>query len=94
MLSPNMFRCSERNIGNNNVTAVDDYNVLAKCTVGTMSKDNDEWIYKACQSAILDARISKLSIYTKMGFVQQSPELNLYPIEERLVAIRVPFMQI
>ena len=29
-----------------------------------------------------------------MGFVEQPPELYLYPIEGRFVALRIPFMQI
>ena len=31
---------------------------------------------------------------SKMGFVKQPAKLNPYSMEERLVALRVPFMQI
>ena len=37
---------------------------------------------------------TKLSIYNKLGFPEQPAELKLYPLEEQLVALSIPFMQI
>ena len=65
-----------------------------ECRIGIMSKDNKEWILKNCQSAACNVTVPKHSVYNKMGFVQQPPKLNVYPMEERLVALRIPFMQI
>ena len=53
-------------------------------------KTHKEWICKACQSVILDARISNLSMYNKMGSVGQPLELNLCPMEERFIVLRTP----
>ena len=50
-----------------------------------MSKDNKEWICKACQSTICHVTVPKLSIYNEMGIVQQPPELNLYAMEDLLL---------
>ena len=36
----------------------------------------------------------KLSIYNEMKFPNQLPALKLYPMEDKLVAHRKPFMQI
>ena len=37
--------------------------------------------------------IPKLSVYIKLGFPTQPPELKLYPLEEWLIVPRIPFMQ-
>ena len=57
--------------------------MLAKCRDGIMLKDNKELIYKLCQSTIYNARVPTLSVYNTVGLVEQSPELNLCPMEER-----------
>ena len=49
---------------------------------------------KLGRTAISEARIPKLSVYNKMGFPEQPPGLKLFPFEERLIAQRIPFMQI
>ena len=41
-----------------------------------------------------DAGVPKLSIYKKMEFVEKLPKLNLYQIEERLVVLRISFLQV
>ena len=89
-----LFRWSAHNIENINVTMVDKCNNWAKCKVDIIAKDSKEWICKICHSAICDARVSKLLIYNKMVILKQPPELNLYPMEESLVALKTPFMQI
>ena len=34
------------------------------------------------------------SLYNKMGFLEQPSELKLYAMEDRPLAVRIPFMQI
>ncbi|XP_063442198.1 uncharacterized protein LOC134722507 [Mytilus trossulus] len=53
-----------------------------------------EWICHTCLNAIKKQRIPRFSIANKMGFPQRPKELNLYPLEERLLSLRIPFMQI
>ena len=42
------------------------------------------------KSAICDAGVPELSVYNKVEVLEQTPELNLYRMEERLVAFRIP----
>ena len=37
--------------------------------------------------------IPKSSVYNKLGFPTQPPELKLYPLEEQLIGPRIPFMR-
>ena len=71
------------------MTQVNDCNMLIKCRVGIMSEGYKVWMCKICQSAMCHVPVPKFSIFNKMGFVQEPPELNLYPIEEGLVAQRI-----
>ena len=64
------------------------------CCVGYKSYNDIEWICHTCRTAVLEYRIPKLSIYNKLGFPPQPPELKLYPIEEQLVVLCLPVMQI
>jgi hypothetical protein len=58
------------------------------------SVDDTEWICYACHGSIKQHKIPRLSIANKMGFPERPKELELYPLEERLVSLRIPFMQI
>ncbi|VDI23870.1 Hypothetical predicted protein [Mytilus galloprovincialis] len=53
-----------------------------------------EWICHTCLNAIKRQKIPRFAIANKMGFPQKPKELNLYPLEERLLSLRIPFMQI
>ena len=64
------------------------------CHVGYKSYNDIEWICHTCRTAIIECRIPKLSIYDKLGFQTQPPELKLYLLEEWLVVLHIPFMQI
>ena len=52
------------------------------CQVGWKSVNYIKWIYHTFRTAIGEARFPKLSIYNKLGFPGQPPELKLYPLEE------------
>ena len=72
----------------------DKQRVYQICQVGWTFADDIEWICCTCRKALGEAKIPKLSIYNKLGFPEQPPELKCYPPEEWLVAFHIPFMQI
>ena len=59
-----------------------------------ISVNNEEWICHTCLSALRDSKIPKLSVSNGMKWPIKPPELNLHQLEERLIALRIPFMQI
>ena len=63
------------------------------CTDFT-SVGNEEWICHTCLSALRENKPPKLSIANGMKWPDKPPELNLHQLEERLIALRIPFMQI
>ena len=62
------------------------------CRTKFVSRDGKEWICKTCRTSVKGAKIPKLSIKNKMGFPPLPPELQLYSMEERLIAMRIVFM--
>ena len=54
----------------------------------------ERWICRTCKTSINKCKVPKLSVANKCGFPESRPELNLHPLEERLIALRIPFMQI
>ncbi|XP_076105470.1 uncharacterized protein LOC143073656 [Mytilus galloprovincialis] len=67
---------------------------MSHCFTNFKSVLDIEWICHTCLNAIKKQRIPRFSIANKMGFPQRPKELNLYPLEERLLSLRIPFMQI
>ncbi|VDI57227.1 Hypothetical predicted protein [Mytilus galloprovincialis] len=67
---------------------------MSHCFTNFKSVQDIEWICHTCLNAIKKQRIPRFSIANKMGFPQRPKELNLYPLEERLLSLRIPFMQI
>ena len=63
------------------------------CTEFT-SVGNEEWICHTCLSALRDSKLPKLSVANGMKWPDKPPELNLHQLEKRLIALRIPFMQI
>ena len=63
------------------------------CTDFT-SVGNEEWICHTCLSALRESKPPKLSVTNGMKWPDKPPELNLHQLEERLIALRIPFMQI
>ena len=59
-----------------------------------ISVNNKEWICHTCLSALRDSKIPKLSVTNGMKWPIKPPELNLHQLEKRLIALRIPFMQI
>ena len=63
------------------------------CT-GFTSVNNEEWACHTCLSALRERKCPKLSVANGMKWPDKPAELNLHQLEERLVALRIPFMQI
>ena len=59
-----------------------------------MSVNNEKWICYTCMGAIRDRKVPKLSVANGMKWPDKPPELDLHQLEERLIALRIPFMQI
>ncbi|XP_078328660.1 uncharacterized protein LOC144623788 [Crassostrea virginica] len=60
----------------------------------SLSVENSEWICNTCYSSIKEDKIPKLSVLNGMKWPCKPKELELFPLEERLVSLRIPFMQI
>ena len=58
------------------------------------SVGNEEWICHTCLSALRGNKPPKLSVANGMKWPDKPPELNLHQLEEKLIALRIPFMQI
>ena len=63
------------------------------CT-GFTSVNNEEWACHTCLSALRERKCPKLSVANGMKWPDKPAELNLHQLEERLIAMRIPFMQI
>ena len=71
-----------------------DTNLLKQSLTGYLSVDDIEWICNTCIGNIKSGKVPKLSVMNGMGFPNKPPELNLSNLEERLISLRIPFMQI
>ena len=58
------------------------------------SINDEEWICHTCLGAIRDGKVPKLSVANGMKWPEKPPELDLHQLEERLISLRIPFMQI
>ena len=68
--------------------------LLNKCLTHYISVDNREWICNTCIFNIKKGKIPKLSVINGMSLPEKPSELNLNNLEERLISLRIPFMQI
>ena len=59
-----------------------------------MSVYDEEWICHTCMGAIRDGKVPKLSVANGIKLPDKPPELDLHQLEERLISLRIPFMQI
>ena len=53
-----------------------------------------EWICSICNKSITSGKVPKLSIANGMKWPSKPKDLELYPLEERLIALHIPFMQL
>ena len=60
---------------------------------GKISVDNEEWICITCKNSLINNRVPKLSVKNGFKWPEKPKELELHPLEERLIALRIPSMQ-
>ena len=70
------------------------YDQQQKYLTKFISIDNKEWVCVTCKSSICAGKVPKLSVLNGMEWPTKPKELDLFPLEERLIALRIPFMQI
>ena len=58
------------------------------------SVNDEEWVCHTCLNSLKDNKAPRLSVANGMKWPNRPPELNLHQLEERLIALRIPFMQI
>ena len=61
---------------------------------GRFSVDGLEWICTTCKTSLLKNKVPKLSVLNGMCWTLKPKELYLHPLEERLISLRIPFMQV
>ena len=59
-----------------------------------ISRENCEWICKRCHGSIHRNTIPKLSINIKRGLPKQPAEFQLQPLEEQLILLCIPLIQV
>ena len=71
---------------------------IRRCSLNYCTKlksvNSEEWICHTCLSALKDGKVPKLSVANGMKWPNKPSELDLHQLEERLIALRIPFMQI
>ena len=87
------FKHSVQAVASLNVKSLD-ANLLGKCLTGYISVGDCEWLCNTCLNNLKRRKIPKLSVANSMKFVEKPAELNLNNLEERLISLRIPFMQI
>ena len=63
------------------------------CTKFT-SVNGEEWVCHTCLNSLKNSKVPRLSVANGMKWPDKPQELNLHQLEERLIALRIPFMQI
>ena len=70
------------------------HNKSNKFLTGLVTVDGKEWICHTCYASLNQNKVPKLSQLNGMKWPDKPDELQLYALEERLVSLRIPFMQI
>ena len=88
------FKQSVKPVSSQCNSASVDTKLLKQSLTGYSSVDDIEWICNTCICNIKNGKVPKLSVINGMQFPNKPPELNLSNLEERLISLRIPFMQI
>ena len=67
--------------------------ISQKYLTGILSFDEKEWLCVTCKNSMSVGKVPKLAVFNGMKWPVKPKELDLYPLEERLIALRIPFMQ-
>ena len=68
--------------------------IMDLCMLPRIGIGANTWLCSTCKTALLERRIPKLAAANGMKFPEKPSALDLYELEERLIAPRLPFMQI
>ena len=68
-------------------------NMFTECSTGFTSVNNKEWLCRTCRFAIKEGKVQRLSMKNGMGFPEQPPQLQLYPMKECLISPVLTFFQ-
>ena len=68
--------------------------LLNRYLTDILSVENIQWICTTCLFNIRKGKVLKLSVLNGMKLPPKPPELDLCNLEERLISLRIPFMQI
>ena len=69
-------------------------NMFAECSKGFTSVSNKEWLCRTCHFAIKEGKVPRLSVKNGIGFPEQPPQLQPYPMEECLISPVLTFFQV
>ena len=58
------------------------------------SINNEEWVCHTCLTALRNSKVPKLSEVNGMKWPEKPRDFDLHQLEERLIALGIPFMQI
>ncbi len=61
---------------------------------GYVSVNETEWVCRTCYQSLKNGDVPRYSKANEMRFPEKVSELNLCQLEERLIALRIPFMQL
>ncbi|KAK3087854.1 hypothetical protein FSP39_011503 [Pinctada imbricata] len=79
------------------VSKVEKISSIDVCQPGILTRlksiDDKEWICRTCLSNVKKNSVPRLSVLNGMKWPEKPSELDLHPMEERVVALRIPFMQ-
>ena len=87
------FKHSVQDVASINTKSLDAHS-LDNCLTGYISVGDCEWICNTCLNNVKRGKIPKLSVGNGMKLIEKPAELNLNNLEERLISLRIPFMQI
>ena len=87
------FKHSVQAVASLNVKSLDTH-LLNNCLTGYTSVGDCEWICNTCLNNLKRGKVPKLSVANGMKLIERPAELNLNHLEERLISLRIPFMQI
>ena len=69
--------------------------LLQQCLNDTSVSDTCErWICTTCSTSTAKGKVPALAAMNGMSFPTKPPELDLHHLEERLISLRIPFMQL
>ena len=86
--------CCKQTWFKQSVSHVNETKIDPKFLTETKSVDGKQWICVTCKSSILNDKIPKLAVINGMSFPEKPEELDLHSLEECLISLRIPLIQI